>query len=120
MEKSKLLELLSANDVLSAEIGKIINYGDLGGEPISNLLSREWTMNGTMVLFDRSDDENNMYEYCAWQISSLGARGEELFCGKSDGIFYAMAYPEDENWDDTQILILDLDKFQEFDDDKLY
>lgn len=121
MKKAKLLELLSANDTLISEIGKIINYEDISDNAIYNLIDREWTRNveDGLVYFDRNDEDNNMFEYSPWQISSLGAKGEEFFCGEADGIFYALAHPEDENWDDTEILILDMDRFKEYNEEEI-
>lgn len=109
MNKIKLTELLSANASLLDKIKSIIDYGGLfGHNPIEDGLELAWALEegSGMIYYARYKGES-IYEYCGFQVSSLGMKNEKFYMGESDGITYAMGYPEDENWDDTYILILD-------------
>jgi len=107
MKKDKMLKLLDANSVLLNEIGNIINYGDCSDEIVDGLkLPWAFEEGSGMIYYARHEDDD-IYDYEGFQVSSKGAKGEEFFMGESDGITYVMGYQESDNWDDTYILILD-------------
>lgn len=118
LTKDKALELLSANKILLEEIRKIIGYSSILEESIVNGVDIKWTKDDEgHIWFDRNDEIGNMYKYTPLQISSLGAKGEKLFSGESDGLFYAMAHDEDDTWDNTAIFIFDNANFIEYNED---
>jgi len=109
MKREKVLELLSATESLIDGIGDIIDYDDyLMDKGVVNGLSLPWALEESsgMIYYARNEG-GDIYEYSGFQVSSLGMKNEKFYMGESDGITYVMGYPEDENWDDTYILILD-------------
>lgn len=109
MTREKLIDLLSANEKLLNIIGGIIDYGsDISDNPIEDGMHLPWGYEeGSGMIYYARHEGESMYDYCGFQVSSLGMKGEKYYMGESDGVTYAMGYPEDENWDDTYILILD-------------
>jgi hypothetical protein len=121
MKKKEAIALMNANQTLLNNIGEIIGTKDIGDEAIWDCTRKPWSYNVSngQLFIDREDGEG-LYGYSAQQISSLGAKGEEFFCGESDGLFYAMAHEEDASWRDTELIILDLDNKVEYDEDERY
>jgi len=110
MDKDKVLELLSDNKTLLEEIAKIIGYDYeyIRNESIVNGIKLPWAFeDGSGMIYYARHEGGDIYNYEGYQVSSLGAKGEEFFMGESDGLTYVMGYDESENWDDTYILILD-------------
>ena len=62
-------------------------------------------------------EEGECYSYT---ISSLGAKGEELFMKELEDVTIIMAYPDDSRWDDTTFYILDNKKRFEYDENYWY
>jgi hypothetical protein len=99
---------LKERDSINEELKKVMGYCD--DSPIHLELERQFSIDGDSLYLQAdenplSEDAGNYYSYT---ISSLGAKGEELFMGEIDEVIFVMVYPEDENWDDTTILILNL------------
>ncbi len=110
MNKDKVLELLSANKTLLEEIAKIIgyDYDYISDSPIVNGLKLPWAFeDGEGMIYYARHEGDDIYDYEGYQVSSLGAKGEEFFMGECDGLTYAIGHEESDNWDDTYILILD-------------
>lgn len=109
MTKLELKFLLEANILLLAKIGSIIDYGsDMSDNSIEDGLVLPWAFEeGSGMIYYARHKGDSIYDYCGFQVSSLGMKNEKFYMGESNGVTYAMGYPEDENWDDTYILILD-------------
>jgi hypothetical protein len=109
MKKSELLDLISTNKTLLTKIGSIIDYGsDMSDNSIEDGLVLPWAFEeGSGMIYYARNKGDSIYDYCGFQVSSLGMKNEKFYMGEYDGVTYVMGYPEDENWDDTYILILD-------------
>ena len=98
--------LIKNLETLEDRIEKII--GTSNDYPICPELATRWCMTDDQkyINFDRQV-EADMMDYTRFQVSSLAMKQEELFMGEEDGLFFIMAYEEDGNWDDAELLIFD-------------
>lgn len=97
----RISDHVSERDAITEELKKIMGHCD--ESPIEIDITSEWEVNGD-ELHIQVDDEPLSDDYYGYTISSMGAKGEELFMGEKDGFTYVMAYPE--NWRDTTIYVL--------------
>ena len=103
LEKIKIH--LGGREEINKDLRKIIKHcGDDEDSPIE-IFDGEWSIDGDSLHIQEGDTPLED-DYYAYTVSSLGAKGEELFMGEKDGYTYAMAYPEDGSWSDTAIFVL--------------
>lgn len=95
----ELLQKYKIYKDLLSEISTIINYNDELDEGIDYFPDQEWEIAGEDLNIFIGDDE---YSYT---ISSLGAKGKDLYKGEKDGLVFVLAYPQ-ELWDNVSIFIL--------------
>jgi hypothetical protein len=109
MTKEETIDLLLSNIRLLTKIGSIIDYvGGISDNPIEDGMELPWAFEeGSGMIYYARNKGDSIYDYCGFQVSSLDMKYEKFYMGESDGVTYAMGYPEDENWYDTYILILD-------------
>lgn len=121
MDRKEIGEFLKVQNGVMIKISEIINYPTLTTEPnlIHDGQSLTWSYDSdeNLIYFDRYKT-GDLHEYCGFTVSSLGAKGIDLFMGESDGLTYAMIYSEDDNWDETFIIVLDNDNKIECDEDR--
>jgi hypothetical protein len=90
--------------ILNKGLKKIMGYCD--DSPITlDFIKKKWAVGvGELRLqvknYDLSED------YYSYEISSLGAAGDDFFIGEKDGYTYIMAH-EESDWMATHIFILD-------------
>jgi hypothetical protein len=72
----------------------------------NNWICEENTLHINDCIVDNSNDFYNS-DYYNYNISSLASKGNTLYKGETNGYTIVMAYPEEGNWDDTTIFILD-------------
>ena len=102
----RIKQHVKEREAINKELRSIIKHlSDDDQSPIE-IFEGEWNLKGFELLIQHSDDplEEDGYPYI---VSSLGAKGKDLFMGEKDGFTYLMAYPDDGNWSDTTIFILD-------------
>lgn len=102
-------ELIEKYIEVLTKIGKIIDYDSNSLGTITPMLDvKYWASpNETHINFDRYE-EDDMEEYGGLIISSLGMKGEKLYHGESDGLYFVMAYDEDSGWDSAEVYIFDI------------
>lgn len=90
-------------DAIIAELETIMGHCD--DSPIDiDFIDKKWAVNEDELHlqvkdYDLEDD------YYGYEISSMGAKGEELFMGEKNGYTYVMAH--DGDWEKTTIFVLD-------------
>ncbi len=102
-ETNKILNLCEKHVEFSKLIQNTINYEGTINLPI-NKWDGDFFINknaARLILYDEDDDE---YYYT---ISSLSAKGKQLYMGEYENLIILMAYNENRNWDNTEIFILD-------------
>ena len=103
LEKIKIH--LGGREDINKGLRKIIKHcGDDEDSPIE-ILEGDWSIEGDSLHIQEGDTPLDE-DYYSYTISSLGAKGEELFMGEKDGYTYVMAHPEDGSWSDTTIFVL--------------
>jgi hypothetical protein len=102
-----MIDLIKNLETLEERIEGII--GTTNDYAICPELNTKWCMtdDNKYINFDRLK-EGDMSEYTRFQVSSLAMKQEKLFMGEEDGLFFFMAYEEDGNWDDAELLIFDI------------
>lgn len=97
----RIINHVNEREEITKELKKIMTHCD--DSPIEIDLETKWEVYGDELRLQFEDEplDENGYTYT---ISSMGAKGEELFMGTRSGITYVMAY--DENWRDTVIYVL--------------
>jgi len=107
-------ELIKSYQELNELIRKVINFKGMHEMPIVIRLEEKWrvehdllTIQNNEVSEDEIDDECNY----RWIISSKSMKGKELYSGIYDEYTILMAYPEDERWNETSILIFKTENF---------
>jgi len=100
-------ELIKSLETLQNKIKEVIGTGN--DSPICPELDTQWSISddGKYINFDRYK-QGDMWEYTRYEISSLGRKQEELFCGNNNDLFFVMAHDEDGGWDESELLIFDL------------
>lgn len=85
-----------------------IIIGTTNDYPICPELNTKWCMTDDQkyINFDRCE-AGDMTEYSRFRVSSLAMKQKELFMGEEDGLFFIMAYDEDGDWNDAELLIFD-------------
>lgn len=96
--KERILAFLKERDALIEELKTILPWCD--ESPIIDCLDKEWYVIKDELRLGSGEDCCYYYE-----ISSIGALGEQLFMGEKDGITYIMCH--DGDWENTEILMLD-------------
>ena len=99
-------KLIESLETLEGEIERII--GTPNSCAINSLVRCQWSMtnDGKYINFDKYE-VGDMWEFTQYRVSSLAMKQEELFKGEKDGLHFIMAYPNDCNWDDAELLIFD-------------
>jgi hypothetical protein len=98
----RIKQHLEERDAINAELETIMGHSN--DSPINIMwLEMQWGIYKDSLHLQVGDDdmEEDYYEY---EISSLGALGEQLFIGEKDGYTYVMAH--DGDWEKTQIFVL--------------
>jgi hypothetical protein len=97
---------VNEREAITDELKKIMTHCD-SDSPIDVDITSEWQIDGDELRIGEDDKpiDENKGNYYSYTISSMGAKGKELFIGEKDGITYVMAYPD--NWRDTVIYVLD-------------
>lgn len=73
--------------------------------PISlDFLHKKWAIVNDELHLQVSDCDLDE-DYYGYEISSMGAKGEQFFMGEKDGYTYVMAH--DGDWEKTQVFVLD-------------
>jgi hypothetical protein len=100
--KDLIFKHLKERDEINVLLNEIMGYAD--DSPINiEFFDKSWgIVEDELHLAVEGDDlEDDCYVY---ELSSMGAKGEEFFMGEKDGTSYVMAYSD--NWTQTQIFIL--------------
>lgn len=100
----KIKSYLAEREAINTKLERIMGHCDYS--PINmDFLDKEWQQCDNIELRLQVDDSDLTDDYYSFTISSLGARGKELFMGEDGGYTYVMAH-EHEDWNDTQIFVL--------------
>ena len=94
---------IEERDAIIVELKVIMGYSD--DSPINlDFIDKKWAVNedGLHLQVKDYDLEDDYYGY---DISSMGAKGENFFMGDKDGYTYVMAHNDD--WENTVIFVLD-------------
>lgn len=93
---------IAERDAIIEELKLIMVHADVDS-PLEIELEAKWSVSGDefRLQVEDYDLDDDGYSYT---ISSMGAKGEELFMGTKDGVTYIMAY--EDNWRDTMIFVL--------------
>lgn len=90
-------------DAIIAELETIMGHSD--DSPIDmDFIDKKWSVNED-VLHLQVKDYDLEDDYYGYEISSMGAKGEDFFMGEKDGYTYVMAHNGD--WENTVIFVLD-------------
>lgn len=102
----RIINHVNEREAINKELEKIMGYCDTTS-PINLDLTIQWEIEGEELRIQADDNPIDVNEgnYYGYTISSMGAKGEELFLGEKDGITYVMAHPD--SWEDTKIFVLD-------------
>jgi hypothetical protein len=89
-------------EAINAELEKIMSYCD--DSPINmEFINKKWEVIDD-ELHLQVNDEDLEDDYYGYEISSMGAKGEDFFMGEKDGYTYVMAH--DGDWEQTQVFVL--------------
>jgi len=89
-------------DAIIVELETIMGHCD--DSPINlDFIDKKWLVNDD-ELHLQVDDEDLEDNYYGYDISSMGAKGEDFFMGDKDGYTYVMGNTGD--WEQTQVFIL--------------
>jgi hypothetical protein len=89
-------------EAINAELEKIMRYCD--DSPINmEFIDKKWEVIDD-ELHLQVNDEDLEDDYYGYEISSMGAKGEDFFMGEKDGYTYVMAH--DGDWEQTQVFVL--------------
>lgn len=101
--------ILAEYESLQKEILEIIGYGGHDASPILFDPNIEWVGNGDMIAL--ANQKTGFEDPHYYTISSLGAKGEKLYMGEKEGLFFFMAYDTfDDDWRNTELVILSASK----------
>lgn len=101
----KIQKHIREREAINKELCSIIKHYDNNDNSPIEIFEGDWLINGESLHLQHSDDPIDE-EYHAYTISSLGAKGKDLFIGEKNGHTYVMAYLEDGNWEETIIFVL--------------
>ena len=94
---------IEERDSIISELKTIMGHCD--ASPINmEFIDKQWEIVGEELHLQvkDSDLEDDYYMY---ELSSMGAKGEQFFMGEKDEYTYIMAHYEGE-WEETQIFVL--------------
>lgn len=103
IKETEFKDFISIRNEIMERISKLIGYGSgLSDISVRDFTKRKWNTDDDYLFICEEDDDDGV---CAYKISSYAAKGEKFFMGESDGLFYIMAYDEEDFAEDAELFV---------------